>query len=99
MPYRIEYREEAQTHLRALTAAQQALILDQIGKQLTHQATVETRNRKVMRRNRLAAWELRLGELRVYYDVLAEPEPVVIIRAVGVKIRNRVFIENREQEL
>ena len=67
--------------------------------QLTHQPTVETRNRKPMRPNPLAPWELRIGELRVYYDVAAEPEQVVYIRAVGVKERNRIRIAGEVFEL
>lgn len=39
----------------------------------------------------LAPWELRLGDLRVYYDV-EEAERVVQILAVGVKEGNRVRI-------
>jgi hypothetical protein len=45
-----------------------------------------------MRPNPVAPWELRIGNLRVYYDVEAEPEPVVFIRAVGIKERERVRI-------
>jgi len=45
-----------------------------------------------MRPNPLAPWELRIGKLRVYYDVEEIPEAVVYIRAVGVKERNRVRI-------
>ena len=52
-----------------------------------------------MRPNLLATWELRIRNLRVYYVVEAGPEPVVLIRAVGVKIRNRVRIGNEEIEL
>lgn len=54
--------------------------------------TVETRNRKPMRPNPLAPWELRIGNLRVYYDVEATPRRVVYVRAVGIKERNRVRI-------
>lgn len=60
--------------------------------QLVHQPTVETKNRKPMRPNPLAPWELRIGSLRVYYDVEKEPEAVVFIRAIGIKQRNRVRI-------
>jgi len=45
-----------------------------------------------MRPNPVAPWELRVGDLRVYYDVEEEPETVVLIRAVGLKERNRVHI-------
>lgn len=99
MPYHIEYSPDAEDHLRALTARQQAIVLDIVDKQLTHQPTVETRNRKPMRPNPIAPWELRIGDLRVYYDVEEEPEPVVYIRAVGVKERNRVRIGKEVIEL
>ncbi len=92
MAYRIEYSPEAEDHLRALTARQQAIVLDTVDAQLMYEPTVETRNRKPMRPNPLAPWELRIGNLRVYYDVEEEPEPVVYVRAVGVKQRNRVRI-------
>lgn len=45
-----------------------------------------------MRPNPVAPWELRIGNLRVYYDVEEAPEPMVLIRAVGIKERNRVRI-------
>jgi mRNA-degrading endonuclease RelE of RelBE toxin-antitoxin system len=92
LPYAIEYSPEAEDHLRFLTARQQVIVLDTVDEQLTHQPTVETRNRKPMRPNPLAPWELRIGTLRVYYDVDDSPEPKVYIRAVGIKERNRVRI-------
>lgn len=92
MPYRIEYSPDAENHLRALTARQQRIVLDAVDKRLVHQPTVETRHRKPMRPNPLAPWELRIGTLRVYYDVEEEPEPMVCVRAVGIKERNRVRI-------
>ena len=52
-----------------------------------------------MRPNPVAPWELRIGSLRVYYDVEEEPEPVVYIRAVGVKKRNQVCIGRTVIEL
>jgi len=45
-----------------------------------------------MRPNPVAPWELRIGNLRVYYDVEMMPNPVVFIRAVGTKQRNQVRI-------
>ena len=99
MPYQIEYSPDAEDHLRGLTARQQAIVLDTVDEQLECQPTVETRNRKPMRPNPIAPWELRIGNLRVYYDVEEEPEPVVYIRAVGVKERNRVRIGKEVIEL
>ncbi len=99
MPYQIEYSPDAEDHLKALTARQQAIVLDMVEEQLIYQPTVETRNRKPMRPNPIAPWELRIGNLRVYYDVEEDPEPVVYIRAVGVKERNRVRIGKEVIEL
>ena len=97
MPYRIEYSPDAEDHLRTLTPRQQRIVLDTAEKQLIHQPAVETRNRKPMRPHPLAPWELRIGNLRVYYDV--EEEPVVLIRAVSIKQRNRVRIGREEIQL
>ena len=91
LPYRIEYSPVAEENLRLQTARQQHTVLDAVDEQLTHQPTVETRHRKPMRPNPVAPWELRVGDLRVYY-VEEEPEAVVLILAVGWKERNRVHI-------
>jgi len=99
LPYRIEYSPDAEDHLHGLTARQQAIVLDTADVQLVHQPTVETRNRKPMRPNPIAPWELRIGNLRAYYDVEEDPEPEVYIRAVGVKERNRVRIGKEVIEL
>ncbi|WP_242020588.1 hypothetical protein [Microcoleus sp. FACHB-1515] len=62
----------------------------------------ETRNRKPMRSNPLASWELRIANLRVYYDVVEEVDPplqIVRIRAISVKERNKIFIGGEEVDL
>lgn len=92
MPYRIEYSPDAVDHLRALTRREQAIVLNRVDEALKHQPRMETRNRKRMRPNLLAPWELRIGSLRVYYEVGEAPDAVVYIRAVGVKHRNQVRI-------
>ncbi len=74
-------------------------MLDTVDEQLTHASAVETRNRKPMRPNPLAPWELRIGDLRVYYDVEEGDEPVVHIRAVGIKEHNVVRIGGKEMQL
>jgi mRNA-degrading endonuclease RelE of RelBE toxin-antitoxin system len=96
MIYRIEYSPVTEQHLRALAARQRAIVFDAVDEQLAHEPAIETRNRKPMRPNPLAPWELRVGELRVYYNVEEEPEKRVTILAVGVKDRNRVLIGGQE---
>lgn len=45
-----------------------------------------------------ATWELRLGDIRVYYD-LDEAAQLVRVLNVGIKRRERVFIRGREVDL
>jgi mRNA-degrading endonuclease RelE of RelBE toxin-antitoxin system len=97
--FRIEYADTAIRHLGGFTARQRALILDIVPLQLSHQPTVRTRNRKPLRDNWLAPWELRIGDIRVYFDVEADPAPVVTIRAIGVKSRDQVLIDGEEVDL
>jgi len=99
LAYTIEYSPETLGHFRVLTARQRVTVLDAVDVQLAYEPAVETRNRKPMRPNPLAPWELRIGDLRVYYDVEEVPEPKVYIRAIGIKERNRVWIAGKEFEL
>ena len=97
-PYRIEYSPPARDHLALLKANQRALVLDTVDIRLAHQPTVVTRNRKPLQPNPLARFELRIGALRVYYEV-DEMKRIVEIRAVGIKDRDRVFIGGEEIKL
>jgi len=99
LQYRIEYSPETVNHFRVLTTRQQVTVLNTVEKQLRYQPAVETRNRKPMRPNPLAPWELRIGDLRVYYDIEDEPDHVVYIRAVGIKERNNVRIGKEVMKL
>lgn len=70
-----------------------------VERQLTQQPTVVTRHRKRMEPDKpgfVAPWELRVGDLRVYYDVEESPQPLVVVSAVGVKTRGRVRVGGRE---
>jgi len=97
--YRIDYSPEAVDHLAGLTARQSATVLDVVVRQLSHEPATPIRNRKVLRANSVAPWELRIGVLRVYYDFVDEPERVVVVKAVGIKERSRVRIGGEEVEL
>ena len=97
--YRVEYTPEALEHLRGLGAGERTGLLDVVVRQLGHQPTTPTRNRKLLRANPLAPWELRVGTLRVYFDVGDPTDPVVTVRAVGRKVRNQVWIGGEEVDL
>jgi mRNA-degrading endonuclease RelE of RelBE toxin-antitoxin system len=99
LAFEIEYSPAAEEHLRVLTARERSIVLDEVDMHLTHEPDVETRNRKPMRPNPVAPWELRIGALRVYYDIEHDPAKRVLIRAVGTKLRNAVRIGKKEIEL
>jgi mRNA-degrading endonuclease RelE of RelBE toxin-antitoxin system len=100
MPYRIEFTAEARAHVRVLAARQQAMLRDAINAQLVHEPTIATRNRKPLRENDVAPWELRVGELRVFYDVVEQADhQIVVIQAVGIKRGSRLRIGGEERTL
>jgi mRNA-degrading endonuclease RelE of RelBE toxin-antitoxin system len=96
--FRIELTPEAIDDLRLLRKYDQQQIVAAIQAQLTHQPTQETRNRKRLRPNALAEWELCIGVFRVFYDVDA-PQAVVKVEAIGYKRGNTLFIQGEEYEL
>jgi mRNA-degrading endonuclease RelE of RelBE toxin-antitoxin system len=99
MVYSVEFAESVKEQLRALPARQRALLLDSIEQQLVHEPLTETRNRKPLRPNPIAPWELRVGNLRVFYDVVAEEPNIVRVLAIGEKKGNKLFIASKEVQL
>lgn len=100
MPYAIRVSDEAGKHMGRLTARQRSTLLDSVERQLRHQPTTPSRNRKPMdpdKRSLIAPWELRVGNLRVYYAVEEESSTVVIV-AVGTKVREGVRIDGKDFE-
>lgn len=71
-------------------------MLDAIKVQLRYEPLRETHNRKRLRPNPLAPWELRVGALRVFYEVDVDEADLVNILALGVKRGNRLFIAGKE---
>jgi len=98
LSYRIAFSSNSLTHLQVFTAREQRIIRDAMIEQLSCEPTVPTRNRKEMRPNLTAVWELRIGDFRVYYDV-DEEESIVDIRAIGTKEGNKVRIGGEVVEL
>jgi mRNA-degrading endonuclease RelE of RelBE toxin-antitoxin system len=97
--YTIEFAPAVESHLNALSARDRRLVFDGIKNQFSRQPAVETRNRKPMRPNPLAPWELRLGDLRVYYRVQESPAKRVQVAAVGIKRRQQVWIGGKRADL
>ncbi len=95
--YEIEFVFSAKGQLNSFDVAERTGIIAAIEEQLSNEPLIETRNRKRLRPNPLAPWELRVGNVRVFYDV-EEPTKVTIL-AIGTKDRNRLYIEGKEIRL
>jgi mRNA-degrading endonuclease RelE of RelBE toxin-antitoxin system len=94
----IEFTPEAVEDLWTFRRYDQQRIVEGIKGQLPHQATTPSRNRKRLRPNQLAEWELRIGDFRVFYDV-DEAQALVKIEAIGYKEGSRLFVHGEEYEL
>ena len=79
-----------------LTARQRAIVLNVIKVQLQYEPLRETQNRKQLRPNPLAPWELRVGALRVFYEVDAREPDLVNVLAIGIKRGNRLIVAGKE---
>lgn len=85
--YSIELSVSATADLMVLRAFDRARVVAQIQSELSRHPTVPARQRKMLKELRPAwehvppLWQLRVGELRVFYDV-DEVEQVVYVRRV-----------------
>jgi mRNA-degrading endonuclease RelE of RelBE toxin-antitoxin system len=98
MAFTIEFSPHAREHLAQLRRRDQRIVVDAIEEQLSHEPDHPTRRRKKLDDNELAPWELRVGDFRVFYDVHLGGEIVVVV-AVGQKLRNRLIVGGEEIEL
>ena len=86
------------SHLKALKPFEQKLLLDGIDLHLTREPDLATRNRKQLRPNPLADWELRVGTFRVFYTIENSVVLVTVV-AIGRKDHNTLVIEGEEFQL
>ena len=96
--FQIEFTVEALEDLQSFRTYEQRQIVQDIETQLSYQPAEQTRNRKQLRPNALAEWELRSDKFRVFYDVEVEAA-IVKIEAIGYKEGNQLFIRGAEYEL
>jgi mRNA-degrading endonuclease RelE of RelBE toxin-antitoxin system len=75
------------------------VVLNAIKVQLQHEPFRETRNRKRLRPNPLAPWELRVGTVRIFYEADSETADLVNVLAIGVKKGNRLLIADKEMKI
>ncbi|MBM4143520.1 MAG: type II toxin-antitoxin system RelE/ParE family toxin [Lentisphaerae bacterium] len=91
MRYEIDFADEANEDLDAYRAYDRIAILDLIEKHLRHEPTRESKSRiKALRGLLRPQYRLRIGDIRVFYDV---HEPVVEVVAVVDKAQAAEWLE------
>lgn len=96
--FAIEFTSEAEADLAWFKKQERNIILDGIEENLRFEPEVITRNRKRLRPNQTAQWELRVDKYRVFYDV-TDVVRIVSVEAVGLKIGNQLYFRGKEREL
>jgi mRNA-degrading endonuclease RelE of RelBE toxin-antitoxin system len=101
--FNLVYDTEFISQLKKIEQKYHLVIRTTIEQQLIIEPEVETRNRKPLTRvsNFGARWELRFGddnEFRIFYSVYPDQAKVHIL-AIGVKIRERLYIGGKEVKL
>ncbi len=101
--FNLIYDTEFIGQLKEIERKYHLLIRKAIEQQLIYEPEVETRYRKPLTRasNFGARWELRFGddnEFRIFYSVYPDQSKVHIL-AIGIKIREHLYIGGKEVKL
>jgi mRNA-degrading endonuclease RelE of RelBE toxin-antitoxin system len=97
MKFAIRFVPSADTDLGFYRTREQKIVLDAIVKFLEVDADVASNRRKALRANPLAPWELRVGNLRVFYEI--KKGALVRVLAIGHKVHNVLFIKGERVEI
>jgi mRNA-degrading endonuclease RelE of RelBE toxin-antitoxin system len=93
MSFRITITEDAESQLRSLPVREQRILEAAIRSRLEREPTRPTKAIKRLRPNVFAEFELRVGSLRVLYNV---NESEVVLLIVGRKVGNKLIVEGEE---
>jgi mRNA-degrading endonuclease RelE of RelBE toxin-antitoxin system len=96
--FKIEFTSEAIEDLQWFRKLDRAWIIAELEAQLSYEPGVETRNRKQLRPNHLAEWELRARRFRVFFDIDQENH-LIRVEAIGYKRRSCLIIRGEEFKL
>ena len=92
------FSSDAVRQLKKLIAFDRGAVLDGVRRHLVDGNPVEkTRNKfRLRHKSDVADYELRMGDLRVFYRVTGHE---VIVTLIGVKKRGKLVVEGREFEI
>ncbi len=102
-PYTLIYAPITREHLKSIDKKYYLLIKTTIEERLSFEPDKENRNRKPLTRQAFdeATWEIRFGPentFRVFYDIKRDTREVYIL-AIGIKVRNKLFVSGEEIDL
>ncbi len=92
MSFRIIITDRADRQLESLTARDRNTVRTAVTERLRHQPTTASRAIKQLRPNPVADYELRVGDLRVLYDINGAD---VVVKIVGRKVGNESVVEGK----
>ncbi len=93
MAFRITMTQAAEDQFHALRPHERKTLETAILSRLPHQPTTPTRAVKRLRPNPFAEYELRVGDLRVLYNVEGDE---VILWIIGRKVGNALIVDGVE---
>jgi mRNA-degrading endonuclease RelE of RelBE toxin-antitoxin system len=100
--FEIFYAEEVFDHLKAIDKKYWSLIRQKIEEQLFNEPDIESQNRKPLSKPPIDdRWELRFGpqnSFRVFYKINYITYEVLVL-AIGVKLKEKLYIGNKEIKL
>jgi mRNA-degrading endonuclease RelE of RelBE toxin-antitoxin system len=92
--YIVALSQAAEQDLAYYRAYERKIILEGAVTQLCDDPDKETNDRKLLRSNPIAPWELRIGKYRVFYAVELH-EALVVIVSIGHKDHNQLYIRGK----
>lgn len=93
MHFTITMTAQAEDDLAYFDAYDQRIIMKAIRTHLPIDPHVPTKRRKQLDAHPVAAWELKHGHYRIFYDII---DKQVDILAIGYKDHNDLFIQGRK---
>ena len=100
--FQIFYSGEVYSHVLSIDKKYWTLIKDKVEEQLSHEPDCETKNRKPLSSPPIDdRWELGFGPqncFRVFYKIDKSQNEVLIL-AVGIKIKEKLYIGKKEIKL
>src|SRR5262245_44218131 len=89
--YTVNISDDAEEDLKYYRAYERRIILEGALAQLCAHPNIETNDRKQLRANPIAPWEVKVGKYRVFYAIESD-EHVVVIVSIGHKEHNTLYV-------